>query len=429
MKRDYITLPLCFLILLASLFTAHYVFTDTSHVTDVVQGEAANPLTFMSAHEVERTIAYSQTKDALYFASVGFEWVVLLFILTAGLSSRFRDTAVRFFKKSTFGQVTVYTVLFQVVTTLIELPLAWYKHMVDVNYGISTMTAGAWFNELLLDFTVGTLMTVPVIWLAFLIVRKSPKRWWLWFWSATIPLILFMVVIQPIVLDPLYNDFKPLQNQELKKQILDLAHKAEVPSDDVFEVDMSKKTNALNAYVNGLGPSARIVLWDTTLQKLNTDEILFIMGHEMGHYVKNHILVGLGSALLSLLLMLYLLSKTMSIVLDRMGERWGVKSERDIAALPVALLLMSVLSFMISPLENYASRYQEHVADQYAVEITGDAKAGITSFQKLARLSLSNPNPSPLVKFFRYSHPTLSERIRFLETQLPQASQQPPQQQ
>lgn len=424
MKRDLITLPLCFLILLASLFAAHYVYTDVSHVTEVVQGEAANPMTFMSAQEVERTVAYSRTKDALFFASIGFEWVVLLFILTAGLSSRFRDTAVRFFKKSTLGQVTIYTVLFQLVTTLLELPLAWYKHMVDVNYGISTMTAGAWFQELLLDFAVGTLMTVPVIWLAFLIVRKSPKRWWLWFWGATIPLILFMVVIQPIVLDPLYNDFKPLQNQELKTQILDLAHKANVPSDDVYEVDMSKKTNALNAYVNGLGPSARIVLWDTTLNKLNSEEILFIMGHEMGHYVKNHILVGLGSALVSLLLMLYLLSKTIGRVLRMMGERWGVHSQNDIAVLPVAMLLMSVLSFLLSPLDNYASRYQEHAADQYAVEITGDAQSGITSFQKLARLSLSDPNPSALVKVFRYSHPTISERIRFLESQLPKTKQQ-----
>ncbi|MCX7571143.1 M48 family metallopeptidase [Tumebacillus sp. DT12] len=415
MRKLNWTLPICALILLASFWMAHMVYTDTSQVTQVAKGDPAHPLSFMSAGEWERTVAYSKLKDALYFASVGFEWVIYLFLLTAGLSSRFRDTAVRAFKRSSFGQVAVYTALLQLAITLIELPLMWFRHMVDVNYGISTMTASDWFSELGLDFVVSTLMTIPVIWLAMLIVRKSPQRWWLWFWTATIPLLLFLVVIQPIVLDPLYNDFKPLQNQELKQEILDLAHKADVPSDDVYEVDMSKKTNALNAYVNGLGPSARIVLWDTTLSKLQNDEILFIMGHEMGHYVKNHILWGLGGSLLSLFVLLWVLAKSANGVIRFMGSHWGIRSIDDLAALPAALLLLSMLSFATSPFDNYVQRHHELTADRYAVQITGDAEAGIRSFQKLSRLSLSNPNPSPIVKFFRYTHPTISERIQYLE--------------
>ncbi|HEU4965239.1 MAG TPA: M48 family metallopeptidase [Bacilli bacterium] len=415
MKRAFWTVPICLVILVASLWMSYTVYNDTGHVVNVTKGDPANPLTFMSAGELKRSIDYSRTKDALYFASVGFEWVIYLFLLAAGLSKRFRDTAHRFFKRSSLGQVTVYTVLLQLAVSLLELPLDWYRHMVDVNYGISTMTAGDWFLDLGKSFVIGTVMLIPVIWLAYLFIRKSPRRWWLWLWTASIPLLLFMIVIQPMVIDPLYNDFKPLQNQELKQQILDLAHKAEIPSDNVYEVDMSTKTNALNAYVNGLGPSARIVLWDTTLQKLQSNEILFIMGHEMGHYVMNHIIWGLSSAIALLFGVLYLLSKLFHRSVRWLGEGWSVHSTQDLAALPAALLLMSIFSFVTSPLDNYVSRYMESASDAYAVQITKDPEAGISSFQKLARLSLSDPNPPELVRFFRYTHPTISERIEMLE--------------
>ncbi|MFD2169606.1 M48 family metallopeptidase [Tumebacillus lipolyticus] len=416
MKRSYLTIPLCFFILAASLWMAHYVYSDGSVVTEVVKGEAAHPLSFMSEEEYQRTVEFSRTKEALYFASVGFDWVILLFLLGAGLSSRMRNLAINRFKRSTFGQVTLYVVLFQLITALLHLPLSWYRHMVDVNYGVSNMTPGAWFSELLLDLGINTLLTIPVIWIALLIIRKKPKSWWLWLWSATVPLLIFLIVIQPVFIDPLYNDFKPLQDQQLKAKILDLAEKADIPSQNVYEVDMSKKTNGLNAYVNGIGPSARIVLWDTTLRQLNEEEILFIMGHEMGHYVKNHMLWGLAGSLVILLISFYLLSIVYPLVVRFMGRVWGLKGEQDIAALPVALLILSLFSFLVAPAENYLQRVHEQASDRYAVEITGgNAAAGVTSFQKLSRLSLSDPNPSPLVKLLLYSHPTLSERIRDLE--------------
>jgi STE24 endopeptidase len=415
MKRSVWLLPFCLALLFGSLWLSYAVYTDTSGSTEVAAGSPAHPLSFMSEGEWERTVHYSRTKDALYFASTGFQWVALLFVMIAGLSARMREAARRVFRNSTFGQVTVYVALFEVVTSLLELPLDWYRHVVDVQYGISTMTAGAWLQELLLDVAVGTVVAIPVVWLALLIVRKSPQRWWVWFWAALLPLLVLMAVLQPLVLDPLYNDFRPLQDQALKERILDLAHQANIPSDDVYEVDMSKKTNALNAYVTGLGPSARIVLWDTTLKKLQDDEILFVMGHEMGHYVKYHVVFGLAGEALLLLAMLFALATGLRAAVRWFGESLGVESMQDLAALPLALALFSMLSFAAAPLQNYVQRVHEHVADQYAVEITKDPEAGVRSFQKLARLSLSDPNPPLLVKVLRYSHPTISERIQFLE--------------
>jgi Zn-dependent protease with chaperone function len=415
--RAYLTLPICLLILLGSLGMSYYVYHDTGHVVQTPSGDAANPLTFMTSHEYQRTEDYSRTKDALYFAGVGFHWVVYLFVLGAGLSAKLRDRAKQFFKRSSFGQVMVYTVLFQLLVTAVELPLDWYRHVVDVNYGVSNMTGGAWLQDQLTSLGVDTIMTIPVIWLAWLFLKKNPRRWWLWIWLASVPLTAFLIIIQPIVIDPLYNDFKPLQNQELKTKILNLAHQAQIPSDDVYEVDMSKKTNALNAYVNGIGPSARIVLWDTTLQKLNDEEILFIMGHEMGHYVKHHILWGFAGMVGGTLVLVYLLAALYRRLVRWMGEHWNIEHPHDLSAIPLAMLLLSVLNFATSPLNNYVERFYEHAADEYAVQITQAPETGISSFQKLARLSLSDPNPPAIVKFFRYTHPTISERIEYLEEQ------------
>lgn len=415
--RANLTLPLCLLLLFGSFGLAYYVFRDTGHVVQTPSGDEANPLTFMSAGEYQRVEDYSRLKDALYFAGQGFHWVVLLFVLAAGLSAKMRNRAIKVFKRSSLGQVIVYAVLFQVLVMLIEMPLDWYKHLVDVNYGVSNMTSGAWLQDHLISRGVDTVLTIPVLWLAWLFMKKSPRRWWFWMWLVTIPLTAFVIILQPIVIDPLYNEFRPLQNQELKAKILDLAHEAHIPSDDVYEVDMSKKTNALNAYVNGIGPSARIVLWDTTLQKLSDDEILFIMGHEMGHYVKHHILWGFAATVAGTLAMLYLIAVSFHRLIRWMGEPWFIQHVHDLSAVPLGLLLVSVITFASSPLENLVERSYESSADAYAVQMTENPESGIRSFQKLARLSLSDPNPSEIVKFFLFTHPTISERIEVLEKQ------------
>src|SRR6185312_373627 len=123
--------------------------------------------------------------------------------------------------------------------------------------------------------------------------RRSPRGWWLWLGFGTIPVIIFALLVSPIAIDPLFNKFTPLKDQQLKERILALAAKADIPSRKVFQVDKSAQTKAYNAYVSGFGASQRIVLWDTTLQGLEQDEILFVMGHEMGHYVLGHVWKGI----------------------------------------------------------------------------------------------------------------------------------------
>lgn len=391
-----------------------WVCADVTPAKLYPPGDPANPLSFMSASQWAKAETFSRIKEAIYFAGMGYEWLVYLMFLVLGLASAWRTLAQRV-GRPLFLQVAVYTALFLLFLTLLNLPVRYASYWVSRQFGMSNQLLPAWLADVGKGWLVSWLMLVPLVWLGYLVVRKSPRRWWFWFWLASIPLFFFFVYVQPVLVDPLFNRFQPLQDQALKADILALAHQADIPAHQVYEVDMSSKTNALNAYVAGIGPSARIVLWDTTLKKLSHDEILFIMGHEMGHYVMHHIFWGMAFSLGGLLFLLWLLSRLMPRLIRRYGKRWGISSLADLSSLPLVMLLISLLSFAVSPLQNAVSRQLEHAADVYGLHITGKADAAIRAFQKLAAESLSDPNPPTVVRFFLYDHPTLSERIAFVE--------------
>ena len=341
------------------------------------------------------------------------EWGMYLLILGFGLAAMFakwvqplRWQVVRIF---------LFLCLMMLTMSILQFPLDYYAFQLRHEYGISTQPFLNWMGDRMTSLGVSLLMMTPVIWLFYAVLKKSPKRWWLWFWGCSIPLTLFMMYAQPVILDPLYNDFRPLQDQQLKHDILQLAEQAGVPTHQVYEVDMSKKTNALNAYVTGIGSNMRIVLWDTTLQKLTRDEVLFIMAHEIGHYASHHMTwLFLGSVCV-LFITLYLLSVTYQWIIERFGHFWGINDVREIATLPVILLLLSVFSFISMPLQNGVSRQYELAADRFAMEMLADQDAAIRTFQSLAVEGLSEVNPPSFVKFMLYSHPTLYERILFVK--------------
>lgn len=249
----------------------------------------------------------------------------------------------------------------------------------------------------------------------YFLIKKHEKRWWFYAWCLTVPVTLFLFFLQPVVIDPLYNDFYPLKNKDLEQSILKLADQADIPANHVYEVNMSEKTNALNAYVTGIGANKRIVLWDTTLNKLDEPEILFIMAHEMGHYVMKHVYIGLGGYLLLSLAVFYVIDKLYKRIIGRYGKSLRIAGKSDLAALPLLLMLMGVISFASSPFTNAVSRHQEKAADQYAIELTNNSDAAVATFQELSKAGLSEANPPFLVKIFKYGHPTIMERIQNIE--------------
>ena len=390
-----------------------FYFSDTSLPFEY-QGTTADPATFLNGRELMLSEEYSKIRNLLYFLAVPFEWLFYLFILLLGLSRIFKNWAVSSAKYK-WLQTPIYLIWLSFFSFVASFPLSYISYSLSKSYHISTQGLASWMKDELIDFWIGYAVLLITAAVLYWLIRKSAKRWWLYAWLLSVPFTLFFVFIQPVVIDPLYNDFYSLKNKELEARILKIAEKAEIPADHVFEVNMSEKTNAMNAYVNGIGTNARIVLWDTTLNKLNEEQILFIMAHEMAHYVEKHIFFNILQSLLFSLFGLYIAAKLMNWCMNRFGSALKISSIKDISSLPLLLLLLSMLTFVSAPISNGISRYQETRADRYAVEMTKDAEAGITWFQELTRSGLSQVNPPFLVKFFRYGHPTMLERISMLE--------------
>jgi STE24 endopeptidase len=391
-----------------------FYFADTS-IPEKFKGTSADPATFLTKRELLLSEQYSQIKNLLFFLTIPYEWLIYIAILVLGVSRKFQEWAKATTKWSAL-QTAVYLFWLSLIVTLFTFPLNFIAYRLSTAYGINTQTFSHWLKDELISFWVNYVLMFIIVSVLYWLIRKFEKRWWFYAWLLSIPFMIFLTFIQPVVIDPLYNDFYPLRDKQLEAKILALAEQANIPAEHVFEVNMSEKTNALNAYVTGIGSNSRIVLWDTTLNRLKEDEILFIMAHEMGHYVMKHIYWGIAGYVLLTFIGLYATNKLMRWMIKRWGLNLHVKNIKELASLPLFLLLISLLSFFASPVVNAVSRYEEHAADRYAIELTNNADAAVSAFQELTRAGLSQVNPPYLVKLFRYSHPTILERIIFLDT-------------
>lgn len=366
-------------------------------------------------------------KAMRYYRSGNFLWVVnlvwgmlipALFLLT-GFSARIRDWAQRIGRRW-FLVVGVYLVIFGVLNYLIDLPLAYYQGFVRQHaYDLSNQTFAKWMGDSLKGLMVGILGGVLFLWVPYLLLRKSPRRWWLYTALAAVPFLFFVTLISPIWIAPLFNDFGPMQDKELERSILSLAERAGIEGSRVFEVDKSVDTEAVNAYVTGFLDTKRIVLWDTIIAKLGSAELLFVMGHEMGHYVLKHIVKIIFFLSAAILLGLYLIYRVAGGLIRRFENRFRFNELADIASLPLLIVLFNLFFFLFAPVINGMSRRLEHEADRFGLELTRDNHAAATAFVKLQQENLSNPRPGPLYKLWRASHPTLGERIDFCNTYRP----------
>ncbi len=356
---------------------------------------------------------HSRIRNILYFAGFLYGSAVLLVILATGLSRRMRDLAVRWGKKP-FASTVIFVALFSVASAILTFPLDWYSGFaVPHQFDLSNQTFGAWLWEGLKGLGIGILMGAPLIALAMVAIRESPRRWWLMLWAGTLPITILLIVIMPLVVDPMFNKFEPLRDQKLRAELLELASRAGIEGGRVYQVDKSKQTKTLNAYVNGIGPSKRIVMWDTLLAKLNHDEVMFVMGHEMGHYVMHHIWKLLAFTMVVLFFVFWMGKKVVDWAVVRFGPKWGFDKPSDPAAIPLLALVLSVMLFLLSPVFNANTRRVEHEADIFALELTRLNEAGARAFIKLAEESKSDPEPHRLIELWRYSHPALHRRIAF----------------
>ncbi|MBI5708704.1 MAG: M48 family metallopeptidase [Candidatus Eisenbacteria bacterium] len=371
--------------------------------------------------------AYATTLAALGFIEPVYGILVGLFLLFSGLSARFRDIA-HAMGHRIYVRVLVYLVLYLAAGFVLTFPLAFYQGFaIEHRYGLSDQGFSPWLAEQLKQVLVGIAFfgIVPLVRLAYAPIARFPRRWWLVLAAGTLPVMVAGTLLQPVVIDPLFNRFTPLQDPRLSGEIVGLAERAGIPGRRVFQVGRSAQTRKINAYVSGFGVSQRIVLWDTTLRDMREDEILFVMGHEMGHYRLHHIWLGIAGVSLLSAVLFWLCAAIMRRAVRRWAGRWGFVHLHDIASLPLFVATLTLLSLLAQPGVNWFSRHVEREADAFGLELTHANDAAARAFIKLAAQNRLNPDPPQWLKVSEYDHPALVERIRFAESYRPWAAGKP----
>jgi STE24 endopeptidase len=372
-----------------------------------------------------QALSYYRSGNVLWFVDLLWGLLVPVLLLFTGISARIRTWAQKL-GRTWFFVVGIYFVIFAILNFILTLPLSYYEDFIRQHaYGLSNQSLAKWWSDALKSLAVGILGGFLFLWVPYLLLKKSPRRWWLHISLLAIPFLIFVMLISPILIDPLFNDFGPMKDKALEAKILALAGRAGIEGGRVYEVNKSVDTSSVNAYVTGFFQTKRIVLWDTILAKLNDRELLVVMGHEMGHYVLNHIITGLIFSFFLILAALYLAYRAANGLIEKYKYRFGFESLSDIASLPLLVLLIGVFSFALSPLAMAFSRYQEHEADRFALEITRDNHAAATAFVKLQQENLSIPRPGVVYRVWRLSHPAVGERIDFCNEYHPWRSGQP----
>ena len=367
-------------------------------------------------------------KAVRYYRSGNLWWVVgqLLAIalptilLMTGWSARLRTVASRLAHGHFYPTLVIYLVLLSVLLFLVELPLSYYMGYVREHaYGLSSQRFGKWMGDALKGLGVGVVIGALVLWVPYWLLGRSPQRWWLWTGMLALPFYTLVLLVGPLWIAPLFNKFGPMKDKALEAMVLETAGKAGVEGARVFEVDKSVDTKKVNAYVTGVGSTKRIVLWDTLLHKLSPAQTRFVVSHELGHYVLGHVWTSVFVSSVLTILGLYGAHLLSGFLLTRFGARMGFRELSDVASLPMLMLLLTLFSLAITPAALVLSRYHEHEADRFGLELTHDNHAAATAFVALQQENLAVPRPGWLYKLFRASHPPIGERVDFMNRYRP----------
>ncbi|ADW67759.1 M48 family metallopeptidase [Granulicella tundricola] len=368
--------------------------------------------------------ALAHTRTAVHFTEDIWGILQLWLILQFGLAARMRNLANNL-SKNRWAQGFTFLLQFLILTTILNLPLTLYAHHVAVVYGMSVQHLSSFLFDEFKGFLLTYLFGGLGVMLLFYFIRKFPRRWWIPSALAAMALGVLGIFATPYIIDPLFNRFEPLSasNPALVAQLEKVVARGQginIPPDRMFLMKASDKVTTLNAYVTGFGSSKRVVVWDTSIAKGTPEEISFIFGHEMGHYVLGHIVQGLEFGFAMIAVGFFIAVHLFQFILRHKAKAWRVHSQDNWAALVVLLFVFSILSFIGEPIGNTFSRSEEHAADVYGEEVVHglipDPQATAhQSFQLLGENSFTDPNPSALLEFWTYSHPSISHRAAFAE--------------
>ncbi len=332
-------------------------------------------------------------------------WILLRFRWSAWM----RDLAERVTRFKPL-QTTLYWVQFALVVAVMTLPLTVYEGFFrEHKYGLSNQSFGQWMRDQTVGLAVTLVLGAILLVILFGLVRRVGKNWWVWGSAVSLIFTVFVVLIAPVFISPLFNTYTKLADPRFREPILSLARANGIPATDVYVVDESRQSDRVSANVSGFAGTLRISLNDNLLKRCSLPGIESTMGHEMGHYVLNHVFKGLVLNGIVMVLTFALLNRGLNAGLARWGESWRIRGITDLALLPLAALLLSTISFVLTPVDNTITRTMEYEADMYGINASqqpdGEAEVDLMlgEYRKL--------DPGPIEEFIFFDHPSGRTRI------------------
>ena len=335
---------------------------------------------------------------------------VAALLLLSGWSRRMRDFARRRSARP-WLQAAIYAVQWLLLGFILSLPLTVYADFFrEHQYGLATQDFGGWFGDQMKALAVSIVVVPWLIALVYVAIRRTGARWWLWASGGAFAFVLFAMLLAPVFVEPLFNDYKPLREGAVRQAVLSLARANRVPTDHVVEFDASRQTTRISANVSGFLGTTRVALNDNLLDKTSTPEIKAVLGHEMGHYVLNH---GLRLSIYFGLVFVFgfwFVHRLFDWALARWRVRLGLEGRDDPAALPLGVAILSLFFLLATPLTNTIVRQAETEADAFGLNAAQEPNGFAMAAMRLGTYRKLKPGALEEVLF--YDHPSGYQRVR-----------------
>ncbi len=356
---------------------------------------------------------YARIRRRLSYISMGIGAIGVCLLLFTGLAGWIGDQLHALNWQPVHGwfplQVLCFFLIMMLVYEIVTAPLGYYGFTLSRRYGLSVMTLKSWLRDLFVGLALELVLGIAVLELIYWLLAAQPDTWWLWVGLALLFFSVIMANLAPVLLFPLFYKLRPMPEGDLTRRLLALANRANTHVRGVYTFDMSRKTTAANAALMGLGNTRRIVLGDTMLDRYTPEEIEVVLAHELGHHVHHDIWKLILSQSFITLAGLYLANLVF---------HWAVGTQHfyaglaDAATIPLLLALTALFGFIVMPLNNGISRYVEYQADDYALQSTGMVEPFKQAMTRMANQNLSDIQPSPIIEFLFYDHPSVGRRLK-----------------
>ncbi|MEK7698425.1 MAG: M48 family metallopeptidase [Nitrospirota bacterium] len=365
---------------------------------------------YINAELLKKTRDYTVENNRFSFVKSVFDNIILLVFLFGGLLNIYNSWILSLNWNFILSGLAFFLFL-TYAETFISIPFSLYSTFnIENKYGFNTMTPRLWIIDFLKSVMLSTMLMGIIISVSLWLVSASPDYWWVWVWGFFLVFSLFIMYISPYVIEPLFNKFTPIEDKALEDKIKNLVQKVGIKVSRILKMDASKRSTHTNAYFTGIGKVKRIILYDTLLEKMDIDETIAVLAHEIGHWKKKHVLKRIMVSEVIAFIAIYISFKILQT--DFLLKMFSVKADSFFAKIVILGFIGSIAVFPLVPLVSCLSRRHERQADCFACELTGNPDSLATSLIKLSKDNLSNLHPHPLYAAFHYSHPPVVQRVR-----------------